>query len=81
MRALIDVNTIHYNPTGPGDYTLPSAFGELPPPRLNKKGHRFNNVMKKPPSYSIGLPDRIDRIYRNNQTMVVTASNDVNSLV
>ena len=37
--------------------------------------------MKKPPSYSIGLPDRIDRIYRNNQTMVVSASNDMTEVI
>ena len=33
MQALIDMGTIHYNPTGPGDYNVPSSFGELPPPR------------------------------------------------
>jgi len=40
MQALIDTSTIHYNPTGPGDYTLPSSFGELPPPRSTIKAAR-----------------------------------------
>jgi len=66
VRNLIDTSTIHYNPTGPGDYTLPSTFGELPPPRKSEKAIRFENVVKKNPSHSIGVPINNSRIYLNN---------------
>ena len=62
----MDTNTIHYNPTGPGDYTLPSSFGELPPPRAAEKSTLAKNVVKKPPAYSIGVPINNNRIYLNN---------------
>ena len=40
-KPLIDTETIHYNPTGPGDYTLPSTFGNLPKPtKKNKRNQR-----------------------------------------
>ena len=60
------MNEFHINPTGPGDYSLPSSFGELPPPRVSDKAKRFEMVVKKPPSYSIGVPINDTRIYTNN---------------
>ena len=66
MKNLMDTNNIHYNPTGPGDYTLPSSFGELPPPRASEKATLAKNVVKKPPAYSIGVPINNNRIYQNN---------------
>ena len=66
MRHLIDTHTIHYNPTGPGDYTLPSSFGELPPPRASEKAIVHRNVVKNTKSYSIGMPINDGRIYVNN---------------
>ena len=66
MKNIMDTNTIHYNPTGPGDYTLPSSFGELPPPRTSEKAILSTNVVKKPPAYSIGVPINNNRIYLNN---------------
>ena len=66
MRNLIDTHTIHYNPTGPGDYNLPSSFGELPPPRTSEKAVLAAHVVKKKPAYSIGVPINNNRIYLNN---------------
>ena len=66
MRHLMDTNNIHYNPTGPGDYTLPSSFGELPPPRTSEKAAMALNVVKKPRAYPIGVPINNNRIYLNN---------------
>ena len=66
MRNLIDTHTIHYNPTGPGDYNLPSSFGELPPPRASEKATLAKNVVKNTKSYSIGFPINNNRIYVNN---------------
>ena len=66
VRHLIDISSIHYNPTGPGDYTLPSTFGELPPPRHREKAVLAGNVVRKPPSYTIGVPINDPRVYRNN---------------
>lgn len=66
VRNLIDTSSIHYNPTGPGDYTIPSVFGELPPPRQSEKAIRFEHALKKPPSYSIGARFNDKRVYVNN---------------
>ena len=30
-KPLINTKAMRYNPAGPGDYNIPSAFGELPP--------------------------------------------------
>ena len=67
VRALIDTSTIHYNPTGPGDYNLPSSFGELPPPRVkDKAASRADHVLVTKPSFSIGVPIDEARMYTSN---------------
>ena len=32
-EILFNTPKVAYNPTGPGDYNLPSSFADLPPPR------------------------------------------------
>ena len=67
IRKLIDTKSIHYNPTGPGDYNLPSSFGELPPPRQRDgKAKVSNQAVKKIPAFTIGLPIDDKRVFENN---------------
>ena len=71
---MINTNTIHYNPTGPGDYEIPSIFGKLPPPRKNRNLAQFNStfqgsdkiLVKNNPSFSIGHRIENSRVYKNN---------------
>ena len=52
---------MRYNPAGPGDYNLPSAFGELPPVKAPHetrssfyKNRKHSVAVKANPSFSIG---------------------------
>ena len=73
MQALVDTSTIHYNPTGPGDYNLPSSFGNLPPPRQKKKlsplagdGSGEKVFFHSKPSFSMGQKINDNRVFKNN---------------
>ena len=77
MRNLIDLNEFHYNPTGPGDYNLPSSFGELPPPRANEVGKRLEQIVKKPPAYSIGVPIKDTRILSNDMVALQSSFHSI----
>ena len=59
-KPLVNTNALRYNPSGPGDYNIPSVFGELPPvkaPNQTKSSfyhsRKDSNVLKKNPSFSI----------------------------
>ena len=67
LNELIDTSTIHYNPAGPGDYNLPSSFGELPKPRSKApKTNRAGSVIKTKPSFSLGNRIEDTRVFTNN---------------
>ena len=67
MKALIDINTIHYNPTGPGDYNLPSSFGVLPPPRKKSLAPIGDQkVLATKPRFSLGGRIEDKRVFENN---------------
>ena len=64
-KPLINTRALRYNPAGPGDYNLPSAFGELPPVKAPHetrssfyKNRKQSVAVKANPSFSIG--GRID---------------------
>ena len=74
---LIDTESIHYNPTGPGDYEIPSAFGNLPKPRkqmrnrhrstMNSLKAKDNKVLvKENPKFTIGQRIENSRVFANN---------------
>ena len=59
-KPLINTKALRYNPAGPGDYNIPSSFGELPPvrntsidPRSTIWKQKESNVLKKNPSFSM----------------------------
>ena len=60
-KPLVNTKALRYNPAGPGDYNLPSVFGDLPPVKVPLetrnsfyKNRKESNIMKKNPSFSIG---------------------------
>ena len=64
---LLDTETIHYNPTGPGDYNLPSSFGQLPPPRKKSQATLGDqSVLATKPRFSIGGRINDGRVFENN---------------
>ena len=71
----IRTDTIHYNPTGPGDYEVPSVFGKLPAPRKRKRNasgftgsYQGNDkqLVKNNPSFSIAHRIENSRVFKNN---------------
>ena len=59
-KPLINTKALRYNPAGPGDYNIPSGFGELPPVKAAKQtksafysDRNQSLVLKKNPSFSI----------------------------
>ena len=70
-KPLINTRALRYNPAGPGDYNIPSQFGEFPPVKAatrskNLSFHRSkegSQAHKKNPSFSI------QRRFYNNQVI------------
>ena len=65
---MINTSTIHYNPTGPGDYELPSTFGKLPPP---KKSRARNLSMRNDPTASIYMQKNNKQLVKNNPSFSI----------
>ena len=71
-RPLINTKALRYNPAGPGDYNIPSSFGELPPVRSHNsvdprgKALRESNVLKKNPSFSMAARIENNRVLKSH---------------
>ena len=69
-KPLINTKALRYNPSGPGDYNIPSSFGQLPPVRGQSGEHVLNrkesNVLKKNPSFSMGARIENNRVFKSH---------------
>ena len=70
-KPLINTKAMRYNPAGPGDYNIPSQFGEFPPVKAATRSKNLSfqrtkegsQALKKNPSFSI------QRRLHNNQVI------------
>ena len=74
-KPLINTKALRYNPAGPGDYNIPSGFGELPPVKAAKQtksafySDRHSVVLKKNPSFSIQHRLNNNQVIKSNLQM------------